>query len=204
MPGPQKTLKCSRCGLSFPKETIKKISGKNYCESCFVKRTKELEDYKELKDTIQNYLSPENSDWPLISKQIKEFHENYDMTYRGLTYTFKYIFEYREVETKFDLSYGISFVSSYYPAAQRFFKEVWRLKGEDVDTIEDILNRPTQVITLKRSDLIRRDQEFEEKRRKILGLESIDIDSIDDDELELDIDDILFSDDDREDKKGWP
>ena len=194
MPGQRaRTLKCSSCGLSFDSSLIKKVGGKNFCPSCFEKRQKEVEDLNELRDAIDKYLQPQDMDWPLIGKQIKEYREEYNFTYRGMLFTLKYLFEFLERGefTYEEKGTGIAFIPYFYSSAVRFYSEVYRLRATDDEEIDEILNLPSTIIMLNRSDLIRRDQEFEEKKIKLLGLEKVDIESIEDDEEIIDIDEAL-------------
>ena len=179
----KRTKKCSICGISFPSETISLVRGKNYCEKCLKEKNKETEDLVKLRDKIKTYLSPKDSEWPLIAKQIKQFKEEYHFKYTGMEKTLDYIFVYCEDEKDFEYNneYGIAFLPYWYNKASKYFEKVWELKKINFDDIEMALNIPGINITLKRSELEKKDEEYKEKIKKIEHNELLSLDSVEDD-----------------------
>ena len=65
------------CEQTFPKEKMHLIGGKNFCDKCALIRQKDIDDLKDLRDYIKLKLEPEDNLWPLITKQIKQYKEEY-------------------------------------------------------------------------------------------------------------------------------
>lgn len=175
--------KCSSCGLQFPSELISRINGKNYCEKCAIKVKKDSEDLKQLKDAINLYIKPHKSLWPLIMKQVKQYKEEYGFKYKGMKYTLDYLFIYSEnFELDNDLEdRGIAFLPYWYNKAMNFFSKYWELKSTEEEKIEKAFNMPKNSVILNRSDLIKRDEEYEEKIKKLQHRELMSLDDVEDD-----------------------
>ena len=181
---PKKTKKCSSCGFTFPVEATVTINGKTYCEKCGEIRKQEIEDLKTLRDYIKLKMDPDDDLWPLITRQIKQNKEEYNMSYSGMYAALKYLFEYREKDDAFeyDIEKGISFVAYFYRQARLFFARMNKTKKENSeDKINECLNIAPIQINLKRSEIVAKDKEFEEKKkieeRKLL----LNLDDVEDD-----------------------
>lgn len=191
------TRKCSVCGLSFPSETVVSIGGKNYCEKCKIERDKEAEDYKALVDYIWCLSDNDNDIFPMITMQIKRLKENLVLKDRALKNrdilsTLKYMYEYRDPVLKYNPAFGISNIWAFYRDAQKFYKQSETLSHTDDELIKKSLTQKPIQIVINRSELIKQDEEFEEKKRlqehrQILDLNEIDLE--DDGEF---VDNVIF------------
>lgn len=185
-------LKCSICGRSFPRETITKISGKNYCESCYAEKGKDSQAYKDLMDYVYNLAEQDNSILPMVAMQVKKLKEQGKLSNLDILNTLKYMYEYKdEPKMEFRPQSGIANVPYFIREARIFYAQSLDLASTDDKVIEESINCEPIQITLKRSDLIRTQEEFEKKQRAKKNLFLIDLD-----ELELEDDEEPFVDKD--------
>ena len=184
-----KNRKCSKCGLSFPAETIKKIGSKNYCQNCYNARNKETKDYTELTDTIKKYLNPEKGEWPLLMKQIKQYKDEFGFKYEGISLAIKYSFEYDQ-DFEYIREYGLGFLSYEYQKATQFYFLQKKANKCNEFTIDDFFELPAEKITVNRSDLYKQDQEHEEKQKLLHKKRILTLDDVEDDGIT--INDIFF------------
>ena len=176
--------KCSICGRSFPAEAIKTYNGKNYCEKCEAERKQQSDDLVTLRDYIKLKMNPDNDLWPLISKQIKQYREEYEMTYSGMYATLKFLFEYSDDEFNYNIESGIAFLPFWYRTARLFFHNMKEVKSSNSEEkIKECLGLSGNYIVLKRSELVEEDKKFLEKKRKeeqkcLLNLDDVEDDGI--------------------------
>jgi hypothetical protein len=110
--------KCKGCETLLEKEEKYIYSGKTYCKNCYDKLQKERENYNQLLETIMNYFEIQVIDG-LMYKQIKEYKEQFNYNYTGMTYTLWYCKEI--LNKKFDRKYGIALVKYEYNNAKDYF-----------------------------------------------------------------------------------
>lgn len=182
---PKTVRKCSMCEQTFPKEKIHLIGGKNFCDKCAVIRQKDIDDLKDLRDYIKLKLEPEDNLWPLITKQIKQFKEEYGFKYSGMKATLRYLFEYSEETYDWDRDLGIAFLQYYYRKANQFFSKLYELKKVNPDEIREILEKEENHVVINRSALIQRDIEFQKKKEERERTGLMTLDEVEDDGLEV-------------------
>lgn len=176
--------KCSKCGLNYPIETVVSIGGKNYCPKCKIERDQEANDYKELVDYIWCLSENDNDIFPMITMQIKRLKENIplkdgQLRNRDILATLKYMYEYREPPLVYKPEFGISNIWAFYREAQKFYKQSEQLSHTDDDLIKQSLTKKPIQVVINRSELIKQDQEFEEKKRQQEHRQILDLDAID-------------------------
>ena len=182
---PKSVRKCSMCEQTFPKEKMHLIGGKNFCDKCALIRQKDIDDLKDLRDYIKLKLEPEDNLWPLITKQIKQYKEEYGFKYSGMKATLKYLFEYSEDPFNWDRDLGIAFLQYHYRKANQFFSKMYALKKVNPDEIREILEKKEKHVVINRSALIQRDIEFQKKKEERERTGLMTLDDVEDDELEV-------------------
>ena len=173
------------CEQTFPKEKMHLIGGKNFCDKCALIRQKDIDDLKDLRDYIKLKLEPEDNLWPLITKQIKQYKEEYGFKYSGMKATLKYLFEYSEDPFNWDRDLGIAFLQYHYRKANQFFSKMYALKKVNPDEIREILEKKENHVVINRSALIQRDIEFQKKKEERERTGLMTLDDVEDDELEV-------------------
>lgn len=109
---------CKTCGKPLKPEEKHIHSSKTYCDVCYGKIIKDSDEYKQLiKYICDNY----EIDRPtgLMLKQIKEYKEDYQYTYGGMTYTLWYVKEI--ISKEFITMYGVAIIKFYYDDAKQYF-----------------------------------------------------------------------------------
>ena len=121
-------VKCPECGTYNDKENTVYHNSKYYCKICFENKQKEAQDYKNLVAYIcELYQIEAPTRWML--KQIKDYKEQFNFTYRGIKTTLHYFYEIQEGNSVED-SMGIGIVPFVYDEAKRlkgllgFFREI--------------------------------------------------------------------------------
>ena len=133
-------VKCPECGTYNDKENTVYHNSKYYCKICFENKQKEAQDYKNLVAYIcELYQIEAPTRWML--KQIKDYKEQFNFTYRGIKTTLHYFYEIQEGNSVED-SMGIGIVPFVYDEAKRFYIEKKAVKDslKDCD-LEEIGNR---------------------------------------------------------------
>ena len=152
-------LKCPECGTYNDKENTVYHNSKYYCKICFENKQKEAQDYKNLVAYIcELYQIEAPTGWML--KQIKDYKEQFNFTYRGIKTTLHYFYEIQEGNSVED-SMGIGIVPFVYDEAKRFYIEKKAVKDslKDCD-LEEIGNR-------KKTIHINREQKTKNKYKEM-------------------------------------
>ena len=88
-------VKCPECGTFNDKENAVCHNSKYYCKVCYENKMRESQDYKDLITYICNlYQIDSPTGWML--KQIKDFKEQFNYTYRVMKTTLHYFYEIQE------------------------------------------------------------------------------------------------------------
>lgn len=112
-------VKCPECGTFNDKENTISYNSKYYCKVCYENKMRESQDYKDLITYIcEIYQIEAPTGWML--KQIKDFKEQFNYTYRGMKTTLHYFYEIQEGNDTSD-SMGIGIVPFVYDEAKRFY-----------------------------------------------------------------------------------
>lgn len=152
-------VKCPECGTYNDKENTVYHNSKYYCKICFENKQKEAQDYKNLVAYIcELYQIEAPTGWML--KQIKDYKEQFNFTYRGIKTTLHYFYEIQEGNSVED-SMGIGIVPFVYDEAKRFYieKKVVKDSLKDCD-LEEIGNR-------KKTIHINREQKTKNKYKEM-------------------------------------
>lgn len=152
-------VKCPECGIYNDKENTVYHNSKYYCKICFENKQKEAQDYKNLVAYIcELYQIEAPTGWML--KQIKDYKEQFNFTYRGIKTTLHYFYEIQEGNSVED-SMGIGIVPFVYDEAKRFYIEKKAVKDslKDCD-LEEIGNR-------KKTIHINREQKTKNKYKEM-------------------------------------
>lgn len=112
---------CKSCNKKITKEEKVVISNKSYCEECSKKIKQNQEDYKNLIDIICQYYNLQCCTG-LIFKQIKDYKEQFNYTYNGMSYCLWYI---KEIEKKpfNEIKFGIAYIKYYYEKAKAYYEQ---------------------------------------------------------------------------------
>jgi hypothetical protein len=158
-------VKCPVCGSFNDKENTVFHNSKYHCKICFDNKQNEAKDYKELIAYIcELYGIDTPTGWML--KQIKDFKEQFNYTYKGIKTTLHYFFEIQEGNDVSN-SVGIGIVPFVYEEAKRFYIDKKAVKdsviGVDINDMQ--LNKRT--ITIKRNT-------FEDNKYKSVALINIE------------------------------
>ena len=183
---PKGKRKCSVCQKIFTSDFIYTIDAKNYCHSCGEelqkKRQKEIEKNKELNAYLLN-LAGDKDLMPLWGKQVKTMKEENGWKTESILAVLQYIFEILEHPPILQPEYGIKgLVEAYYYPAKKYYEQVYALKKTPDEVIQEILLMPPKEIVLKRSDLIKKEEKFLEKKKDLTYGPALDMDDIIDDE----------------------
>lgn len=138
------TFVCSGCGGQFVGLAFN-IGGEKYCEDCYNKKIREIENQsKEFEDLLQ-YLSeifgilqiPEH-----VCSQYKKLVQSGQYTYGGIKGTLYYIYDvcgyYRAIE------YSAAKVKDFYSEAKKYFDEIDKIAEENKNFIDSL-----EVCTIK-------------------------------------------------------
>lgn len=127
--------KCKGCETLLEKEEKYTYSGKTYCKSCYDKLQIEKENYNQLLETVMKYFEIQVIDG-LMYKQIKEYKEQYNYNYTGMTYTLWYCKEI--LNKKFDRKYGIAIVKYEYNNAKDYFIKQQQIQNSVMEIKEPV------------------------------------------------------------------
>lgn len=133
-------VKCPECGMFNDKENTVHHNSKYYCKVCYENRTRESQDYKDLIDYIcELYKIDAPTGWML--KQIKDFKEQFNYTYRGIKTTLHYFYELQKGNDVSD-SMGIGIVPFIYEEAKKFYIDKKAVKDSVIGCdLEDLQSR---------------------------------------------------------------
>ena len=178
--------KCCVCQKSFSLDFIYTIDAKNYCHSCGEelqkKRQKEIEKNKELNAYLVK-LAGDKDLMPFWGKQVKSMKDENGWRTESILAVLQYIFEILEHPPILQPEYGIrGLVEAYYYPAKKYYEQVFALKKTPDEVIQEILLMPPKEIVLKRSDLIKKEEKFLEKKKDLTYGPALDMDDIIDDE----------------------
>lgn len=183
---PKGQRKCCVCEKMFASSLIYTIDAKNYCHSCGEelqqKRQKEIEKNKELNAYLCN-LAGDNDLMPFWGRQVKSMKEENGWRTESILATLRYIFEIMENPPILQPEFGIrALVETYYYSAKKYYEEVFALKKTPDEVIQEILLMPPKEIVLRRSELLKKDERFLEKKKDLTYGPALDMDDIIDDE----------------------
>ena len=181
--------KCCICGSFFPADLIYTIDAKNYCHNCGedikAKREKEIRKNKELNDYLYMLANQDKDLMPFFCKQVKSMKDENQWKAESILAVLKYIFEIMEDTPTFDPEFGIrGLVEAFYYPAKKYYEQVFALRKTPEELIQEILLMPPKEITMRRSDIIKRDEHFLEKKKNLTYGPELDMDDIEDDEEE--------------------
>jgi hypothetical protein len=123
-------VKCyGTCGNKYPQSEMLKFQNKNHCPSCYEAKVKEVQDRENLYNLLKQVF---NISFPtgLMLRQIKQFREERNYTYKNIMFTVDYIVRIKKV--KLQLQYGIALVPHYYDEMIEYYKELKRRREETV------------------------------------------------------------------------
>ena len=131
-------VKCPECGTYNDKENTVYYNSKYYCKVCYDNKKRESQEYKELIAYIcKLYQIDAPTGWML--KQIKEFKEQFNYTYRGIKSTLHYFYEIEGNEVADNI--GIGIVPFVYEEAKKFYIDKIAVRnsinGCDLDELQN-------------------------------------------------------------------
>lgn len=136
---------CKGCGKKLQPEEKIVHSSKPYCQECYNKITREVNEYKQLMDFIcTNYEIDKPTG--LILKQIKEMKTNFGWSYAAMTYTLWYCKEV--IEKPLIQKYGVYLIKTYYDDAKSYYSQQEKLEEQmrelkDVEIKTKVVKRTT-------------------------------------------------------------
>lgn len=133
-------VKCPICGTFNDKELTVCHNKKYYCQVCYEEYQREAQDYKDLMKYICENLYEIEAPTPLMLKQIKEYKEKFNYTYRGMKSTLHYFYEIQE-GNDVENSIGVGIIPFVYDEAKQFYIDKKAVKdsviGCDLEQIEN-------------------------------------------------------------------
>lgn len=151
---------CPDCGVDIvDKDKAKKISGRWVCEGCQAARVQETEDRHELYGLVAELFFMKHPTG-MMMKQIKDFKEDLEYTYKGMTLSLIYWTE--TLGNSMANAKGVGIIPYIYEDAKQFYIEKMRIKRA-VDSIEGDELSPVKVVTLTKES-IERTRDTENKR----------------------------------------
>lgn len=143
-------VKCPECGTFNDKENAVCHNSKYYCKVCYENKKRESQDYRDLIAYIcELYQIDAPTGWML--KQIKDFKEQFNYTYRGMKTTLHYFYEIQEGNDVAD-SMGIGIVPFVYDEAKRFYIDKKAVKDSVQDCDLKELQNKKRVIKMRKSN----------------------------------------------------
>lgn len=133
---------CKLCNKQITKEEKYTYANKTYCIDCYNIKLQEKQDYDTLIGNICRYFDEDKPNG-LILKQVKDYKENFDFCYSGMTYCLWYITEI--LNKKIDKKYGIALVKFEYENAKNYFTQQQNIKNS--------ITKPTNVEVVKKVKL---------------------------------------------------
>ncbi len=130
---------CVMCKAKLKKEEKFTYSNKTYCSKCYEIKKLEKREYDELLKTICEYYKIQVPTG-LMLKQIKDFKEQFNYTYAGITYTLWYC---KDILRKvFDCKYGLALVRYEYINAESYFMSQQAIQ----ESIQQLNKRNNEII----------------------------------------------------------
>lgn len=109
---------CVVCGSKLKKEEKFTYSNKTHCKKCYELKLLEKSEYEDLIKNICEYYKIQ-SPTGLMLKQIKDYKEQFNYTYAGISYTLWYCKEI--LRKKLDAKYGLALIRYEYINAEAYF-----------------------------------------------------------------------------------
>ena len=161
--------KCSVCGRWVDSEVAIVINKITYCDVCGEPRKKEVLINKALNDYIYELCEHDQAVMAMMCTQIKRMKdENEGYKASGILATLKYMYEILDPPVEFKPEYGVANVPYFYYQAKKFNEQYFEVKKKLEE--EPLQELPTREVTLKRSSMIKEDNEFwTNKKEKELG-----------------------------------
>ena len=120
---------------------------------------------------------------PFWCKQVKTMKDENGWKTESILAVLQYIFEILEHPPILQPEYGIKgLVEAYYYPAKKYYEQIYALKKTPDEVIQEILLMPPKEIVLKRSDMIKKEEKFLEKKKDLTYGPALDMDDIIDDE----------------------
>lgn len=140
-------VKCAICGQTFDRDVIQAVkhSANRYshydCEPDkelvpLPEVSQDAKDLQALKDYIKN-LYGDKCNWALVNKQIKDFHANQGMTYKGMINTLYWFYEVSKNSVS-NSNGGIGIIPFAYQGAKDYFYKLYSANQKNAD--KDINN----------------------------------------------------------------
>lgn len=148
-------VKCPVCGSLNDKEVAVLHNGRHYCEICFENKKKESQDYKNL---ITYICELYNIDCPTgwMLKQIKDFKETYNYTYKGMKTTLNYFFTIK-TQNEPEEAMGIGIIPYVYDETKKYYYDLKTVRDSVRNTdIEELANR-NRIIKIKKTDIAKKE-----------------------------------------------
>lgn len=108
---------------------------------------------------------------PLILKQIKQFHQDYSMTYDGMRMTIQYCLLYKDPPLELIPAYGVGFLPSYYEEARQFYSTRLRVQRQLQNVDINKVTNQARVVTIRSED-----QAQQTNARKLIEIACIEVD----------------------------
>lgn len=144
-----RNVKCPVCGTFNEKENAIYHNSKYYCKVCYENKQNESNDYKELISYIcELYSIDVPTGWML--KQIKDFKEQFNYTYKGIKSTLHYFFEIQDGNDVAD-SMGIGIVPFVYDEAKKFYIDKKAVRDSVIGMNLEEMEANKKTINIKRS-----------------------------------------------------
>ena len=144
-----RNVKCPVCGTFNEKENAIYHNSKYYCKVCYENKQNESNDYKELISYIcELYSIDVPTGWML--KQIKDFKEQFNYTYKGIKSTLHYFFKIQEGNDVAD-SIGIGIVPFVYDEAKKFYIDKKAVRDSVIGANLEAMEANKKIINIKRN-----------------------------------------------------
>lgn len=140
--------KCPDCGTDIEdKKKAKKVSGRWVCLSCLEKREKIADDRQELYDLVAELFFLK---YPtgMMMKQIKDFKDNLEYTYKGMTLSLVYWTE--TLGNSMSNAKGVGIIPYIYEDAKKFYIEKMNVKSK-IDKMNGSFTSKKEVKITKRN-----------------------------------------------------
>jgi len=139
---------CKGCEAKITKEEKFTYSGKTYCKKCYDLKVQENNDYVGLLKCICEYYEIEQVTG-LFFKQIRDYKENFNYTYAGMTYCLWYLVEIKTV--KMNVKYGIGLIKFEYENAKNYFSQQQIISNS-------VVSQPTNKEIIKKVRIIHKNR----------------------------------------------
>ena len=157
-------IKCyGYCNKTYPKELLIKVGSQNHCVPCAERKEKDQKDREVLYKTIQKIF---NIPYPSghILRQIKQFKEDRNYTYEGMTKTLCYFVKVQNNNKAPFSNGGLSFLPYHYDKAIKYYNDLEEKRKNTADVNNNV--RILKIPPIKHSN-----EEY--RKRKIIDLGGI-------------------------------